>query len=129
VSDMSNLVPFTREDMLLLLTGDHTRMIHLFIACANAWLKDIETITGRTPKAMDLLHTMGEGSKSFFKVPSYFYDAWMSAAHTNTFHGWRIESWDREFIKAFFDTQEVQDKLTAADIGPINLTFVPLEPR
>jgi len=109
-------VPFTQFDLLMLLTGDLKKgyLGDLFCQAAHAQILSIENITGRQFNTSELCTALAEdGSNSFFQVPKYLYDAWISCTDRPLFRGMKIKPWHREFIVL----QPNMDELQASKLG------------
>lgn len=115
-------IPFTRNDLLLQLSGDGGRLLDRFLAACGGRIKGLEVIEGEEFTALRLLGRMANEDLCTFSVPWYFYEAWRAACKDLgqlvgdekdivRFHGVELVSWDREFIVANVDLTGSKDEV------------------
>lgn len=114
---MESEVPFTKRDLLAVLSGHPQKPTYsYFIHALAGTLRDVATFSGLEVTQHDMKNVfLKTRPTSFFFVPKYFYDAWVSATEMgdNLFHGMRIEFWEREFIVARYNQDAVIAELKA----------------
>jgi hypothetical protein len=126
---MSLEVPFTRKDVLALLSGtadEETRPANKIRQALAAVIKHVEVLEGLviTEAQLESIFTHNEGD-FWFWVPNYFCDAWRSCFESGEkcrIHRLRIEPWKREFIEAHYEMSRLipaLKRLGAKSVGEV----------
>lgn len=123
-------IPFTKVDFVQMLSGDpREKTILLLLRALSARLAHVENITGFEATRVDLQRVLAEkDSKCFFYVPEFFWSAWVGVtkrkgADVGWLHGMKLKPWDREFIMAELDMDEVATKLKEAGCPKVGGQF------
>ncbi len=117
-------IPFTRSDFGLMLHGETVpKTVGLLKQALAARLPWVEEVTKREATRMDLQRILQhKDSKCFFRVPTFFWTAWGMAHpndHERRVFGMKICPWDREFIVAELDANELSVRLAEAGVPEV----------